>query len=306
MIMVKDYPEVLMQVAEFLEEVEGSVQRQVFISVKILEVVLNDEFRLGIDWSKVSPFGFIHDSDPDLAVFETPNVTLTRSSGAGPFGAVIAGSNAMNGFLYAINDTQVSVLIDALAEQGNVSVLSNPKIATLNNQRAVIKVGTEDVFFLPQIQPATTTAAQVTVFTVSSVTIGIVLDVLPQIAADGRIMMSINTSISEKSGERISPDNLTSIPILDVRESNNVVLTQSGQTIVIGGLIKTTKERNDNDVPFLSKIPLLGYFFQHKEEIDTKTELVIMLTPEVMVGTGIDDRYQQEKNRMEKYSFSTH
>lgn len=306
LIMVKDYPEVLMQVAEFLEEVEGSVQRQVFISVKILEVVLNDEFRLGIDWSKVSPFGFIHDSDPDLAVFETPNVTLTRSSGAGPFGAVIAGSNAMNGFLYAINDTQVSVLIDALAEQGNVSVLSNPKIATLNNQRAVIKVGTEDVFFLPQIQPATTTAAQVTVFTVSSVTIGIVLDVLPQIAADGRIMMSINTSISEKSGERISPDNLTSIPILDVRESNNVVLTQSGQTIVIGGLIKTTKERNDNDVPFLSKIPLLGYFFQHKEEIDTKTELVIMLTPEVMVGTGIDDRYQQEKNRMEKYSFSTH
>ncbi len=306
LIMVKDYPEVLMQVAEFLEEVEGSVQRQVFISVKILEVVLNDEFRLGIDWSKVSPFGFIHDSDPDLAVFETPNVTLTRSSGAGPFGAVIAGSNAMNGFLYAINDTQVSVLIDALAEQGNVSVLSNPKIATLNNQRAVIKVGTEDVFFLPQIQPATTTAAQVTVFTVSSVTIGIVLDVLPQIAADGRIMMSINTSISEKSGERISPDNLTSIPILDVRESNNVVLTQSGQTIVIGGLIKTTKARNDNDVPFLSKIPLLGYFFQHKEEIDTKTELVIMLTPEVMVGTGIDDRYQQEKNRMEKYSFSTH
>ena len=93
---------------------------------------------------------------------------------------------------------------------------------------------------------------------------------------------------------------------MDVRESNNVVLTQSGQTIVIGGLIKTTKERNDNDVPFLSKIPLLGYFFQHKEEIDTKTELVIMLTPEVMVGTGIDDRYQQEKNRMEKYSFSTH
>ena len=306
LIMVKDYPEVLMQVAEFLEEVEGSVQRQVFISVKILEVVLNDEFKLGIDWSKVSPFGFIHDSDPDLAVFETPNVTLTRSSGAGPFGAVIAGSNAMNGFLYAINDTQVSVLIDALAEQGNVSVLSNPKIATLNNQRAVIKVGTEDVFFLPQIQPATTTAAQVTVFTVSSVTIGIVLDVLPQIAANGRIMIGINTSISEKSGERISPDNLTSIPILDVRESNNVVLTQSGQTIVIGGLIKTTKARNDNDVPFLSKIPLLGYFFQHKEEIDTKTELVIMLTPEVMVGTGIDDRYQQEKNRMEKYSFSTH
>lgn len=303
LIVIKDYPEVLMQVAEFLEEVEGSVQRQVFISAKILEVALNDEFRLGIDWSKVSPFGIVHDNRFDLTQFETPNVTLNRAVGD-PIGTVIAGSNPNNGFLYAINDAQISVLVDALAEQGKVSVLSNPKIATLNNQRAVIKVGTEDVFFLPQIQPATTTAAQVTVFTVSSVTIGIVLDVLPQIDADGNIMMSINTSISEKSGERISPDNITSIPILDVRESNSVVLAKSGQTIVIGGLMKTTKEQNDNDVPYLSKIPLLGYLFRHKEEIERKTELVIMLTPEVMVGTGIDDRYRKEKQRMEQYNFS--
>jgi len=300
LIIIKDYPDVLMQVAEFLEEVEGSVQRQVFISAKILEVALNDEFRLGIDWSKVSPFGIVHDHRFDSTQFETPNVTLNRAVGD-PFGTVIAGSN---GFLYAINDAQVSLLVDALAEQGKVSVLSNPKIATLNNQRAVIKVGTEDVFFLPQIQPATTTTAQVTVFTVSSVTIGIVLDVLPQIDADGNVMMSINTSISEQSGERISPDNMTSIPILDVRESNSVVLAKSGQTIVIGGLMKTTKAYKDNDVPFLSKIPLLGYLFRHKEEIERKTELVIMLTPEVMVGTGIDDRYRKEKQRMEQYNLS--
>ncbi len=291
LITVKDYPDVLMQVAEFLEEVEGSVQRQVFISAKILEVTLNDEFNLGIDWSLVNPFGFTHDNGQDLFGRGVLN----------PIGPIIDGSN---GFLYAINQSQISFLIDALAEQGNVSVLSNPKIATLNNQRAVIKVGTEDVFFLPQIQPATTTTAQVTVFTVSSLTIGIVLDVLPQIAADGQVMMSINTSISEQSGERISPDNVTSIPILDVRESNNVVLTQSGQTIVIGGLMKTTKKRNDNDVPFLSKIPVLGYFFRHKEEVDAKTELVIMLTPEVMVGTGIDERYQKEKKRMQSYRLS--
>jgi len=117
-------------------------------------------------------------------------------------------------------------------------------------------------------------------------------------------MMSINTSISEQSGERISPDNVTSIPILDVRESNSVVLAKSGQTIVIGGLMKTTKAYKDNDVPFLSKIPLLGYLFRHKEEIERKTELVIMLTPEVMVGTGIDDRYRKEKQRMEQYNLS--
>ena len=68
--------------------------------------------------------------------------------------------------------------------------------------------------------------------------------------------------------------------------------------------MKTSKERNDNDVPFLSTIPGLGYFFQHKQKIDAKTELVIMLTPEVMVGTGIDERFQKEKRRMKKYSLS--
>ncbi|MFQ5481549.1 MAG: secretin N-terminal domain-containing protein, partial [Nitrospinaceae bacterium] len=281
LVIIRDYPENLLQAAEFLEAVEGSAQRQVFILAKILEVNLTEEYRLGVDWSQVSPLRVINDTERGVtqqfdSTFTTFN--LARNTDA-PLGAFLQGSS---GFFFGVSNTQINVLIDALSEQGTVSVLSSPKIATLNNQRAVIKVGTEDVFFIPEVVPATTTSASVTQFIPSSLTIGIVLDVLPQINKNGQVMMSINTSISERAGERISPDGLNAIPILDVRESNSVVLANSGQTIVIGGLMKTKKTNNENEVPFLGKLPFLGRLFQHTEDLDEKTELVIMLTPQVM------------------------
>ncbi len=183
-----------------------------------------------------------------------------------------------------------------------MSVLSSPKIATLNNQRAVIKVGTEDIFFMPVIIPATTTQASATQFIPSQITIGIVLDVLPQINMDGTVMMSINTSVSERSGSRVSPDGQNEVPILDVRESNSVVMAKSGQTIVIGGLMRTETQKNTNEVPFLGKIPYLGKLFQHEESINRKTELIIMLTPKVMVGSAIDDQVRSEEKRFSHFS----
>lgn len=277
MIVVKDYPEILLQVAEFLEAVEGSVQRQVFIQAKIIEVTLNDAFQLGINWGNVSPF------------------TLTHAGGASLASTVLAGAAD---FTYGLAASNFSVVVDALSKQGQVSVLSSPKIATLNNQRAVIKVGTEDIFFKPEITAATTTSASTTQFIPTAITIGIVLDVVPQINPNGQIMMSINTSITEKSGERTSPDGVNVVPVLDVRESNNVVLAQHGQTIVIGGLMKTRKEVDDNSVPFLGAIPYVGRIFHWDQENESKTELVIMLTPEIMVGKAIDGRYAQERHKL--------
>ncbi len=277
MIVVKDYPEILLQVAEFLEAVEGSVQRQVFIQAKIIEVTLNDDFQLGINWGKVSPF------------------TLTHAGGTSLANTVLAGAAD---FTYGLAASNFSIVVDALSKQGQVSVLSSPKIATLNNQRAVIKVGTEDIFFKPEITAATTTSAATTEFIPTAITIGIVLDVVPQINPNGQIMMSINTSITEKSGERTSPDGVNVVPVLDVRESNNVVLAQHGQTIVIGGLMKTRKEVDDNSVPFLGAIPYVGRIFHWDQENESKTELVIMLTPEIMVGKAIDGRYAQERHKL--------
>jgi len=277
-ITVKDYPDVLLRVAEFLENIEGSVQRQVFIQAKIIEVTLNDDYRLGIDWKQVSPFTIGKTAGSILA----NTTTITGSAG----------------FVFGPSSSAFNVVVDALSEQGQVSVLSSPKIATLNNQRAVIKVGTEDIFFIPEITPATTTSAATTEFIPSTITIGIVLDVVPQINPNGEIMMSINTSITEKAGERTSPDGVNVVPILDVREANNVVIAQHGQTIIIGGLMKTKKEVDDNSVPFLGAIPGVGRLFHWDQENVLKSELVIMLTPEIMAGRAVDDRFVKERDRL--------
>jgi MSHA biogenesis protein MshL len=284
MILIKDFPDVLLQVAEFIENIEGSVQRQVFIQARIIEITLNDDYKLGLDWSLVSPFTFAHGggtSDENLNVTGAAN------------------------FAYGLANGSFNIVVDALSQQGQVSVLSSPKIATLNNQRAVIKVGTDDVFFSPEVTAATATTAAVTVYDVETITIGIILDVVPQINPNGQIMMSINTSITEKSGERTSPDNVVVVPILDVRESNSVVLAQHGQTIVIGGLMKTKKEVDDNSVPILGAIPYFGDFFHWSNETESKTELVIMLTPEIMAGQAVDTRFNTESSRLRNLGYNT-
>lgn len=283
MIIIKDYPEILLQVAEFLELIEGSIQRQVFIQAKIVEVTLNDDYQLGINWGQVSP------------------LTITHGGGySSPAATTITGAA---GFSYGLSKGNFSVIIDALSKQGQVSVLSSPKIATLNNQRAVIKVGTEDIFFTPETTAATTTSAATTEFIPTAITIGIVLDVVPQINPNGQIMMSINTSITEQSGSRTSPDGINVVPILDVRESNNIVLAQHGQTIIIGGLMKVRKEVDDNSVPFLGALPLIGKLFHWDQEVEAKTELVIMMTPEIMAGRAIDKKYISERSNLRSFGY---
>ena len=284
MILVKDFPDVLLQVAEFIENIEGSIQRQVFIQAKIIEITLNDDYKLGVDWSVVNPLNLTHSGSDALG-----DTTLTGAAS----------------FTYGLANSSFNIVVDALSQQGQVSVLSSPKIATLNNQRAVIKVGTDDVFFVPEITGGTTTTAAQTTFEVQTVTIGIILDVVPQINPNGQIMMSINTSITEKAGERSSPDNNTVVPILDVRESNNVVLAQHGQTIVIGGLMKTKKEVDDNSVPLLGAIPYVGDLFHWQNETESKTELVIMLTPEIMAGQAVDTKFNHESNRLRNLGYNS-
>jgi len=258
-ILVNHFPRTLLKVARFLEEVEGSVQRQVFIQAKIIEVSLNEENRLGIDWRKVNP----------------------EASAGG-----LSDAGFESAMAYGVHNARPERVIEALSRQGQVRMLSSPKIATLNNQRALIKVGTEEVYFRPETGGASPSYAA------WPVTEGIVLDVVPQINPNGTIMMSINTSITERSGERVSPDGKSAVPVLDVRQSNNVVLAGNGQTIVIGGLMKKTQRSEEGSGP------LFGGLFHADREEDEKTELVILLTPQIMVGDAVNDRYEIERERL--------
>ena len=273
-IMVRDYSDNLNRVGAFLEAIEGSVHRQVLIQAKVIEVVLNKQYHRGIDWTEVTPMGIL------------PPINDAQEN-----------ADAKNdaGFSFGMATTRHDTLLEILSRQGDVSVLSSPRIVTLNNQRAVIKIGTEDAVFTAVANNGESSGER---FIAEPLIIGLVLDVLPQINVNGKIMMSVNASLSEKIGERTSPDGKSVVPVLKVRQYNNVILSENGQTIVVGGLMKTRRQVDQDPVPGLGYLPVVGKVFQIDELNEEKTELVILLTAKIMTGTAIRDRYKIEENRL--------
>jgi MSHA biogenesis protein MshL len=296
-IWVTDYPANLNKVASFLETIEGSSQRQVTIQAKIMEVILSDEYRAGINWKVIQSLP----RSLNLAWGLTSNAGTTgfpggasgyiSETGAGaiatpgtfrinPFGGIFALGAA--GVEVALSD-----IMQAISEQGEVKVLSSPTISTLNNQKAIIRVGNQDVFFITGAVATQNTVTQ----TIQPMTIdvGIILDVTPQISPDGTIIMTIHPSITEKTGERVTPDGKTTFPLLSVRETDTTVKVKDNETIIIAGLMQEKKEQTVIGIPGLQSIPLLGWLFRYKAEKKSNTELVIMITPTLQVGKKVED-----------------
>jgi MSHA biogenesis protein MshL len=272
-LVVRAYPEVLLQVAEFLEEVEGSVQRQVLIRARVIKVALKDEFPRGIDWKQLTSLN-------------------TSDLKAGP-------ASDSRGYLPGNQEERVDEMLEALALQGDVSVLASPQIAALNNQRAVIRVGTEDTIFVPNT--AQSIAEGEAAYISRPITLGVVLDVVPQINVNGNVIMSVHANVSKKAGERVSPDGLNRVPVVDIRESNNVVMARNGQTVVIGGLLRRTKEPREDSKTALEQVPIIGEMFHEDLTTYEKSELLILLTPQIMVGDAIEDRLRIEEKRLKRF-----
>jgi MSHA type pilus biogenesis protein MshL len=297
-IWVKDYPANLNKVASFLELTEGSSQRQVTIQAKIMEVILSEEHREGINWRVLQSLP----RSTNLA-WGLTNRAGTSGFPGGPGGFLVedTGGSSINtpgtfkikpfGGIFAIGpggtDILLSDIIEAISEQGDVKILSSPTISTLNNQKAIIRVANQDVFFITGAVATQTTVTQ----TIQPVTIdvGIILDVTPQIADDGTIIMNIHPSITEKTGEKASPDGRTTFPLLSVRETDTTVRVHDGQTIIIAGLMQERKDETQVGIPGLKSFPLLGGLFRHKTETKRNTELVIMITPTLQVGKKAAD-----------------
>ncbi len=285
-VVVRDFPENLNAIAQLLEAIDGSIQRQVIIEAKIIEVVLSDQFQMGINWSYI----------PAIS-----GVTGTLSGGAAAVQATLGlgtlQTAASEIFQIGVAKTQERFLLDAMASQGKMKILSAPKISTLNNQQALIKVGREDVFFEVTTtrtvgQPETTTA------TPRYITLGVVLAVTPQINSDGKIIMNIHPSITERVGKETSRFGDTA-PVVDVRETETVVSVRDGQTIVIAGLLQDKATEEESGVPFLRNVPIVGYLFKTQTVKKNKTELVILLTPKILTGKKIDDLSMEELERIE-------
>ncbi len=299
-IMVTDHPLNLNKVASYLETVEGSSQRQVTIQAKIMEVILSDGHKEGINWKvieglprsvnlawgltdKAKTTGFPGTASGFLTGTGTGSTTSTINTPGifkiAPYGGIFSLGAA--GSEVALSD-----IMQAIQEQGDVKILSNPTISTLNNQKAIIRVGNQDVFF---VTGAVATQTTVTQFVQPmTIDIGIILDVTPQIAEDGTIIMNIHPSITDKTGEKTTPDGKSTFPLLSVRETDTTVRVRDGQTIVIAGLIQERTDENFTGVPVLQSIPLMGGLFRYKNGTKTRSELVIMITPTLQVGKKLE------------------
>ena len=308
-IMVTDYPVNLNKVASYIETVEASSQRQVSIEAKIMEVTLSDSHQEGINWKvieglpsstnlawgltdKTGKTGFPGGSTGFLNSTGTGGTSTTTTSQiitpgtfkVMPYGGLFALGAA--GSQVALSD-----IMQAIAQQGDVKVLSSPTISTLNNQKAIIRVGNQSVFFITGAVATQTTVTQF--IQPMTIDIGIILDVTPQIAEDGTIIMNIHPSITAQTGSVTAPDGKSTFPLLSVRETDTTVRVRDGQTIIIGGLMQEQTEEDYTGVPVLQSLPLMGTLFRFKSRTKTKSELVIMITPTLQLGKKVEDFAKQ-------------
>jgi MSHA biogenesis protein MshL len=291
-------PRAVDAVRRYLHAVQHSLNREVIIEAKILEVTLNREFQSGINWAALAHAGTGNSvlggqvGGSDLFNTGTSNLanqSLTLTPGTLPVSSLP--TSAFGGtFALALNAGNFSSFIELLSTQGKVNVLSSPRIATVNNQQAIIKVGS-DQYFVTGINSNVITSTAVA--TASNVQLtpffsGISLDVTPEISDHGAVVLQIHPSVSKVTSQistfTVSGQTST-IPLAlsQIRESDTVVRALSGQVVVIGGLMKTETSNIVYRTPLLGRIPLLGQLFTQRQRIRKKTELVILLRP-VVVG----------------------
>ena len=299
-IAVRGTPRELRDVTEFLKRIQSVATRQVVLEARILEVELSDGFQAGINWALLG-----HNGGQTFSAFQTgpqqgfnpnavgglPAATSTPVT-LGP-GHTITNTvtNTLGGAMtLATNAADFASYIELLGTQGTTRVLSSPRVSTLNNQKAVIKAGSDEFFV--------TGISSNTVYTASSPAAnsnvdltpffsGVALDVTPQISEDGEVILHIHPTVSDVSEKVkvLTANNTTdSLPLAysQVRESDSVVKAKSGQLIVIGGLMRTSHTTQDYRVPLLGDIPVVGNLFKSQQRTTVHSELVILLRPMVV------------------------
>ena len=295
-IVARAMPDKLRHIDEYLATIQNVAQRQVVLEAKIVEVQLNDSYRAGINWVAVAanssgdtytfgqlapPPGFSGDAD-DLG-----GAPVTVSPGTQTTGfetATLGGA-----FTMAFDIGDFNAFLELLEQQGETRVLSSPRVSTLNNQKAIIKAGTDE-FFVTDIASNTITGTSSTTsrdVTLTPFFSGIALDVTPQISSDSEVTLHIHPTVSEVTDQQkiltVSGETDT-LPLAfsQIRESDSIVKARSGQIIVIGGLMQNSSSDQDFATPLLSKIPGVGKLFKSTRAIERKTELVILLKPVVV------------------------
>jgi MSHA biogenesis protein MshL len=297
LIQVTDRPSALKRVENYLNAVTQSVHRQVDIEARLYSVTLNNQFQFGIDWvHAVEAYGgSLAFGGATLPVANGGSQLLDSSlGGLNPFlpttgQAPTVGANIST---LVFSNFNTAAAVNALSQQGNVEVISKPRIRTLNNQTALIKVGEDVPFFnstttiLPSVSGNTTVQDTV----ISSITIGTILSITPEISDDDWVVLDISPVLTSLKAVVSAPSGTgaggtsggATAPDMDTKMASSLVRVRDGTTVVIGGLIQTQVATNANKIPILGDIPYLGKLFQGTFNSKQKTELVIFVTPHIV------------------------
>lgn len=261
---------------QYIQQVIESLDQpipQVLIKVLFLEVTHTKDLDLGVQ-----------------ANYKGQNGTRMQSV-LSDFGL----ASETRGGIYQLTDTNVELLVRAMAETDKLEVLSRPSIMARNNQEASITVGQT----IPYITNSRVTDSGQTINTVSYMDVGIILRVTPHITPDRMVEMDVNPEISKLTSQTVPISDTASAFVIDTRSANTRVVVQDGMTAVIGGMMEDSKTENIKKIPLLGDIPLLGALFRRTVSETVKTELMIFLTPYVLQHPSeVRNASLDEKNRL--------
>lgn len=256
--LVEDTPEFLKRIAALVVEIDKQ-PTQVLIEAKILEVTLTDEDSYGLDWTKF----------------------FSSNDGDGSFGTQGLGSPGSPGLFFSFANDNISAALDALTSQGRVRTLSSPKLLAVENKESSVIVGDRRGYSV------VTTVNQVTTESIEFLESGVILRVTPAVDASGQVMMDVHPEVSTGV---INP--LTGIPSQTTTEVTTRMIVPDGHTIFVGGLIKHSIEESKQGVPILGRIPGIGRLFSNRENTQTNTETVVLITPTIL---GPDSQTIEER-----------
>lgn len=301
-ITVRAFPDDIRQVREFLGVSQERMQRQVILEAKILEVTLSDGYQQGINWSNLSASigsGGVSLGRPYAGGTTLPGtgVTIPTLPGLDTIGTLLGGQTNVT-----ISDGNFDAVLSFMSTQGDLNVLSSPRITAANNQKSVIKVGT-DQYFVTELSSNVGNGDNSNAVPEVELTpffSGISLDVTPQIDDKGNVFLHVHPAVIEVE-EETKVLNLggdfedVQLPLAksSIRESDSVIRAKDGDVVVIGGLMKQQNLEQVSKVPFLGDVPALGHLFRNVNNVTQKTELVILLKPTVV---GVNS-WQKELER---------
>lgn len=301
LVTVRGLPSEIEAVRAYLGQTEESLQRQVILEVKIIEVTLNDDYQQGINWSQIASTIGSTDISFSNNTFSLGNNITAQVGGLGRIG---------------FEGDDFSGVINLLETQGNAQVLSSPRVTAINNQKAVIKVGSDEYYVTGVSSSSNVTDTTGTGTGVSrDVPIpelepffsGIALDVTPQINIDGDVILHVHPSVSETTelSKSINLGGNTSFSLpsaqTNIRESDTIIKARNGEIVVIGGLMQSTISDSESKVPLLGSVPLFGKLFTNISKVERKKELIILIKPTVSTSSAMKQQIKQSADLIDQW-----